>query len=229
VNQQAQCACAIFNVRDYGVIGNGQTLDTPAIQAAIEACSQAGGGTVYVPAGNYVTGSIFLRSHVTLHLDAGATLWGSKDPADYPVMDGRWEGADQKTYAPLIAGSNLDNIAVIGRGTIDGRGACWWKMHEEKKLAYPRPRLISFTNCTNILIEDILLTNSPSWTVNPVHCENVNVNKVTIINPADSPNTDGINPDSCRYVRISNCYVSVGDDCITIKSGNDDGSREGRP
>jgi polygalacturonase len=163
---------------------------------------------------------------VTLHLDAGATLLGSEDPADYPVMDGRREGANQKTYAPLIAGSNLDNIAIVGRGVIDGRGAWWWKIHKENKLAYPRPRLVSFTHCANVLIEGITAINSPSWTINPIHCENVTVDKVTIVNPADSPNTDGINPDSCRNARISNCYVDVGDDCITIKSGMEDEGRD---
>jgi polygalacturonase len=116
----------------------------------------------------------------------------------------------------------LHNISVTGRGTIDGRGAVWWKAKEEKTLAYPRPRLISFSNCTNVLIEGITAINSPSWTINPIHCQNVNIHAVTIINPADSPNTDGIDPDSCRLVRISDCYISVGDDCITIKSGTED-------
>jgi len=226
MDQPNHCTRSVYNVIDHGAIGDGQALETQAIQSAIEACNQAGGGTVYFPAGHYVTGPIFLRSNVTLHLDAGATLLGSENPADYPVIDGRWEGADQKTFAPLITGYNLKNIAIVGRGTIDGRGSLWWKRHREKKLTYPRPRLISFSNCANVLIEGITATNSPAWTINPIHCENVNVDKVTVINPADSPNTDGINPDSCRYVRISNCYVSVGDDCITIKSGTQDNGRD---
>lgn len=223
--KQSHVHSCFFNVLDYGAVGDGRALDTPAIQAAIQACHQAGGGTVYAPAGHYLTGSIFLRSNVTLHLDAGATLVGSERLEDYPIVDDRWEGADQKTHAPLIAGNDLANIAIVGRGTIDGRGARWWELHREEKLAYPRPRLVSFTRCANVLIEDVTLTNSPSWTINPIRCENVTVDKVTIINPADSPNTDGINPDSCRNVRISNCYVSVGDDCITIKSGTENNGR----
>jgi len=211
----------IFNVRDYGACGDGQTLDTLAIQAAIESCAQQGGGTVLLPAGRYVSGSIFLRSDLTLHLDAGATLLGSEDPSDYPIVSGRWEGAEQATHASLISGRALRNVAIVGRGTIDGRGAQWWQRFNAGTLGQPRPRLISFADCTNILIEGITATNSPSWTINPVHCANVVVNQVTIINPADSPNTDGINPDSCSEVRIANCYVSVGDDCITIKSGNE--------
>jgi polygalacturonase len=172
---RSQDHSSFFNVLDYGAIGNSHTLDTPAIQSAIGACSRAGGGTVYFPAGNYATGSIFLCSNVTLHLDAGATLLGSENLADYPVMDGRWEGTDQKTYAPLIAGSDLNNIAIVGRGTIDGRGSMWWKRYKENKLAYPRPCLILFTNCNNVLIESITATNSPAWTINPIHCENVTV------------------------------------------------------
>lgn len=211
----------VFSIRSYGALGDAQALDTAAIQSAINACHAQGGGTVWVPAGQYVTGALFLRDNITLHLDAGATLLGSLNPADYPVISSRWEGAQRSTYAPLIAGENLKNIAIVGRGLIDGRGGHWWKAYTQETLAYPRPRLIGLTACTNVLIESITLTNSPSWTINPVRCENVNIRGVTIINPHDSPNTDGINPDSCRLVRISDCYVSVGDDCITIKSGTE--------
>ena len=212
---------SVFSILDHGAVGDGQALDTPAIQTAIEVCSQAGGGTVYIPAGNYVTGSIFLKSNVTLYLDAGATLLGSQETADYPAVDSRWEGASRKTHAPLIGGSGLENIAVAGRGTIDARGAFWWEMLREHTLDHPRPRLISFERCTNVLIEGITLTNSPSWTLHPFNCENVTVDKVTIFNPANSPNTDGINPESCRNVHIANCHVDVGDDCVTIKSGTE--------
>jgi polygalacturonase len=209
----------MIDVRSCGATGDGCTLDTSAIQAAIDACAQQGGGTVVVPAGRYVTGSIFLRDNITLQLEAGAVLLGSEDLADYPIVAGRWEGAEQPTYASLITGVALHNIAVTGRGTVDGQGAHWWQRFTNKTLAYPRPRLIAFANCSNVLIEGITAINSPSWTINPVRCENVTIHGVSIINPADSPNTDGINPDSCRMVRIANCYVSVGDDCVTIKSG----------
>lgn len=210
-----------FNVRNFGAIGDGQILDTQAIQATIEACHNLGGGTVWFPAGQYVTGSIFLRSNISLHLEAGAVLLGSEAPVDYPVIKSRWEGREQSVHASLIGGEGLQDIAIVGRGTIDGRGAGWWQRQREKTLDYPRPRLISFTGCRNLLIENITVTHSPSWTINPVRCENVTINNVTVINPPDSPNTDGINPDSCRNVRISNCYVSVGDDCITLKSGSE--------
>jgi polygalacturonase len=212
---------SIFNVRVHGAMGDGQTLDSPAIQSAIDTCAAQGGGTVTLPAGQYLTGSLFLRNNISLHLDSGAVILGSENPDDYPIIHSRWEGKHQDTYAPLITGQNLNNISVIGRGTIDGRGAVWWQAKKDGTLAHPRPRLISFSDCTNVLIEGITATNSPSWTINPVHCQNVNIRGITVINPADSPNTDGINPDSCRLVRISDCYVSVGDDCITIKSGTE--------
>lgn len=209
----------IFNVRDFGATGDGQTLDMAALQAALDACHAHGGGTVIVPAGRYITGSIFLHSCLTLQLEAGAVLLGSENPIDYPIVHSRWEGAQQATYAPLITGYDLTDIAVIGRGTIDGRGAQWWQRFNSGTLAYPRPRLISFVDCSNVLIQGLTAINSPSWTINPVRCHNVTVERVTIVNPPDSPNTDGINPDSCTNVHIANCHIDVGDDCITIKSG----------
>ena len=210
-----------FNVREHGAVGDGQTLDSPAIQTAIDACSARGGGTVHLPAGQYLTGSLFLRNNISIHLDSGAVILGSENPDDYPIVHSRWEGKHQDTHAPLITGQNINNISVVGRGTIDGRGSIWWQAKKDGTLKHPRPRLVSFSDCTNVLIEGITAINSPSWTINPVHCENVNIRGITVINPADSPNTDGINPDSCRLVRISDCYVSVGDDCITIKSGTE--------
>ncbi|MBI9049179.1 MAG: glycoside hydrolase family 28 protein [Anaerolineaceae bacterium] len=215
-----------YNIRSFGAVGDGVSLDTPAIQQAIDACAKNGGGTVIVPAGKFVTGSIFLRSNISLYLDVGAELLGSENITDYPVIKSRWEGQTQDTYASLIGGDQLSNISVLGRGTVNGRGEVWWKAYAEGLLDYPRPRLISFSNSNNILIDGITATNSPSWTINPVHCENVTIHAITVINPADSPNTDGINPDSCRLVRISDCYVSVGDDCITIKSGTEHESPE---
>lgn len=212
-------ASVFFNPFDFGANGDGHTIDTTALQAAINACAKCGGGTVVVPAGNYLTGSLLFQSNITLHLEAGAVLFGSRNPDDYPVTANRWEGAEQLTYAPLLAGNELSNITITGRGTINGQGESWWRGFREKTLTHPRPRLIGFADCTNVLIEGLTLVDSPAWTVNPIRCENVTIRGLTIINPPDSPNTDGINPDSCRLVRISDCYVSVGDDCITIKAG----------
>ncbi len=212
---------SIFNVTDYGATGDGQTADTRAIQSAIEACNRAGGGTVYFPAGTYVTGSLFLCSNITLYLDAGATLAGSTAIEEYPIIVSRWEGAEKETHAPMIGGRDLHHLTIAGRGTIDGRGAGWWKMVRDQTLKHPRPRLISFENCSNVLIEGLTAVNSPSWTIHPLRCDNVTIDQVTIINPADSPNTDGINPESCHNVHISNCHIDVGDDCIAIKAGTE--------
>lgn len=213
------------NVLDFGAVGDGRTVNTLAINTAIEACSRAGGGTVDLPAGRYVTGSILLRDNATLHLEAGAVLLGSENPADYPIIETRWEGKDQKAHAPLIGGQGLTNIGIVGRGKIDGRGEIWWRRFRERELQYPRPCLIGFCDCTNVLVEGVTATNSPAWTIHPLRCTKVVVDKATISNPADSPNTDGIDPDSCRDVRISGCTVDVGDDCIAIKSGSEDAGR----
>ena len=194
-------------------------LETQALQEAIDAMARSGGGTVRIPPGHHMTGSLSLRDDITLEIEAGATLVGSEDPAHYPLIVSRWEGRHQTTHAPLIGGTGLRNVAITGRGTIDGRGSVWWERYRKRTLDYPRPRLISIAESSNVLIEGVTLLNSPAWTINPVRCENVTVTRVTIVNPADSPNTDGINPDSCRYVHISDCHIDVGDDCITIKSG----------
>jgi polygalacturonase len=210
-----------YNVLNFGAVGDGITLETLSIQNTLDTCSNAGGGTVFVPAGKYLCGTIFFHSNITLHLDAGAVLLGSENVEDYPISQNRWEGAEQPTYSPLIAGHRLENITITGRGTVNGQGKYWWDLFNQKALKYPRPRLVGFNDCKNVLIENITAINSPSWTINPVRCENVQIHGLTIINPPDSPNTDGINPDSCSYVRISDCYVSVGDDCITLKAGTE--------
>jgi len=242
------CAqAAVFDVRQYGATGDGHNKDTAAIQKAIEACAKGGGGTVEIPPGRYFIGTILLRSNVTLNVVAGATLMGSTEPEDYPLVPSPWKDGAQE-IASLIRGENLEHIAITGRGTIDGQGAAWWKRQrllrpkgknppaateadrrEIAKVAHGRPHLIKLVNCKHVLLEGLTLINSPSWTVNPVFSEFVNVRGLTLQNPADSPNTDGINPESCRNVHISECNIDVGDDCVTIKSGTDEiGRRVGR-
>lgn len=215
----------IYNIKNFGAIGDGRTLNTKVIEDAIEACSQAGGGTVYIPSGRFLTGAILLKSHVNLYLDAGSTLLFSNDIAEYPVVKSRWEGVEKKVYASCIYGENLENISVTGHGQLDGNGAYWWEIFRKKENDYPRPKLISFDHCKHINISGIKMVNSPSWTINPIGCEDVNIHQITIVNPKDSPNTDGINPESCRNVRISDCHIDVGDDCIAIKAGTEDTER----
>lgn len=239
-----------YNVLNYGAKNDSSKLATLSIEQAITAASKAGGGTVYFPAGKYLTGSIHLKSNITILIDAGAELHFSDNFDDYlPMVETRYEGVDVMSFSPLFYAYKAENIAIMGRGIIDGHGKKWWDYVEgfkdnqprnrwqllfdslNKKMIMPeetkqmkrgflRPPFIQTMYCKNILIEGISIRNSPFWTVNPEFCENVTVHAVTIKNP-HSPNTDGINPESCKYVHISNCHISVGDDCITIKSGKD--------
>ncbi|MDP3178463.1 MAG: glycoside hydrolase family 28 protein [Spirochaetaceae bacterium] len=210
------------SVRRFGASGDGEAKDGPAIQAAIDAVSRSGGGDVVLPPGGYASGSLFLKDGVRLRLEQGATLLGSRDVRDYPVVDSRWEGSTRSTHAALIHARGAIGIGIVGPGTIDGRGQEWWRLFEEKALERPRPRLVALEDCEGVVLSGFSAKDSPSWTINPVRCRDVLVSGLSIRNPPDSPNTDGINPDSCSSVRIIGCFVSVGDDCITIKAGTED-------
>ncbi len=211
---------ALFiNIMSFGAKPDGETLCSAAIQFAVETCVSKGGGTVFVPSGTFLTGPIELKSNIRLYLDAGARLVFSTDKLLYPVIESRWEGSENFVYMPMIYGRGINHVSIEGNGIIDGQGAFWWEGFRNKTLDYPRPRLISLEESESILIENVTCVNSPAWTINPIRSSNITINNVKIRNPADSPNTDGINPDSCRNVRISNCHVDVGDDCITLKSG----------
>ncbi|MBN1362460.1 MAG: glycoside hydrolase family 28 protein [Sedimentisphaerales bacterium] len=252
---QAQ-ALPFTSVKDCGAVADGTTKDTEAIRAAIDKVVQAGGGTVYFPAGQYLTGPIHLQSNITLYLDAGAVLKFSTDFDDYlPMVKSRWEGLECINFSPQIYAYDAENIAIVGRGVIDGQGKAWWDamrrrqglekyttMFAEKNADavgkdyfaragnFLRPPMIQPVECRRVRIEGVKLQNPPFWTCNLVYCDDVVVTGISIKNPANSPNTDGINPDSCRNVHISDCHISVGDDCVTIKSGRDeDGRRVGRP
>lgn len=216
------------DVTQFGAVGDGRTLCTTSLQRAIDAASSRRGGTVVVPAGTFVTGTLRLRSNITLHLEAGATLLGAQDVSAFPIWTPKWDGVP--THAALISGEGLDNVAITGRGIIDGGGRMWWELMKQKEVDTQRPRLIRLIDCRNVLVENVTLTNSPFWTLNPLACDEVTIRGVIVRNPPDSPNTDGINPDSCRNVHISDCHIDVGDDCVTIKSGSEeDGRRQFRP
>jgi len=247
-------AQSFYNVTKYGAKNDSSKLATMAIKRAIDAASKAGGGTVYFPAGKYLTGAIHLKSNITIFIDAGAELHFSDNFDDYlPMVESRYEGVDVKSFSPLFYAHKAENISIIGRGIIDGHGRKWWDFVEgynqdqprskwqylfdkenkdillpddpkQMKRGFLRPPFIQFMFCKNILIEGITIRNSPFWTVNPEFCENVKIHAITINNP-HSPNTDGINPESCKNVHISDCHISVGDDCITIKSGKDEPGR----
>ena len=244
-----------------GAKQDGTTLNTTLINNTINRLNAKGGGTLFFPAGKYLTGAIKLKSNITIELEAGATLFFSDNFDDYlPFVEMRHEGILMKSFCPLIYAVDAENITIKGEGKIDGQGQKWWdefyrviedlkangirnfnkyqpmwdKANDAKTLyaetnedyvssmqrRFFRPPFIQPVRCKNIKIQGITIINSPFWTVNPEFCENVTIDGVTIANPL-SPNTDGINPESCRYVHISNCHISVGDDCITLKSGRD--------
>jgi len=192
---------------------------TAAFQKAVSRLEEKGGGTLYVPAGVYSTRSIELKSHITLYLDSGAVLEFKDDYENYPLTDVEFEGVVGKMYRPLIFADHATQVSVIGNGCLNGNGGRAWR--EIKTLPYNRPYLICFQYCSGVRIEHITLINSPVWTIHPLYCDNVLVHGVTIKNPVDSPNTDGINPNSCRNVRISDCFIDVGDDCIAMKAGTE--------
>jgi polygalacturonase len=257
---------AFYDVRSFGAVADGKTKATEAVRKAIAAASAAGGGTIVFSGGTYLSGAIHLRSNITLFVDAGTVLKFSSDFDDYlPMVRSRWEGTEVTNFSPLIYGDKVENVAITGRGLIDGGGAPWWKTYNDlkeqlgKPVAKPskwqaefarlntargdwpddrrwlengflRPPLIQMLDCKNLLISDVTLKNPPFWTINPVYCDGVNIRGVRIENPDDAPNTDGIDPESSRNVRISDSYISTGDDCIAIKSGRDaQGRKVGRP
>jgi polygalacturonase len=216
------------SVKDFGASGDGFSFDGPAIQAAVDAVSAAGGGEVVLPPGAYVSGSLFLRDGVVLRLEEGASLLGSRDIRDYPIIEGRWEGVTRRMHASLVHARGARGIGVEGKGIIDGRGQKWWELHRSGSLEFPRPRLVAVEDCDDVVLSGFRAKDSPSWTINPVRSSNITISKLSVVNPPDSPNTDGIDPDSCKGVRISDCFISVGDDCIAIKAGSEDENPEKR-
>ncbi len=213
---------ANINIIDCGAVADGKTSSTKAIASAVAECVKQGGGRIYVPSGTFLTGPIFLESNTELYLEAGATLLFTNDISEYPVVTSRWEGVKRECYASLINADNAENVSVTGRGTIDGQGEFWWKIFRAKENKYPRPKMIAPYGCKNVTISGVTLKNSPSWTINTILCDNITIDNVTIKNPYDSPNTDGIDPESCSNIHISNCHIDVGDDCIAIKAGTED-------
>ncbi len=233
------------NVCDHGARGDGTAPDTVALQAAVDACSAAGGGTVLVPAGTYLSGPLTLASRVTLHLAAGATLRASERLQDYPRDAERWSG--ESARAGLVTAVGARDVAIVGRGTIDGRGpafcdtvttkgasdldpACTRQGEEFARLLLSAPdgpfehgerpgNLVRFRDCSNVLVSGITICNSPTWTAQFRDCEGVRVEGVRIHSEASGrrvPNDDGIDLRACRRVRITGCDIDTGDDCIAV-------------
>ncbi|CAN1254038.1 Probable polygalacturonase [Linum perenne] len=198
------CRANVASITDFGGIGDGNTSNTKAFQAAMDSLanySSAGGSLLYVPPGRWLTGSFNITgSHFTLYLDQDAVLLASQDENQYPVIVplpsyGRGRDADGGRYSSLIFGTNLTDVVITGaNGTIDGQGELWWKKYRAGELNYTRPYLIELMYSSDIQISNLTLMNSPSWNVHPVYSSNILVKGLTILAPVTSANTDGINP-----------------------------------
>jgi polygalacturonase len=242
-----------FSIADFGAVADGHADALPAIRSAIEACSAAGGGRVIVPAGEYlVNGPIHLRSRINLHVAEGAVLRFSGRPRDFlPLVLTRWEGTLLYNYSPLIYARGAENIAITGKGVIDGNAraefSSWLARQTpaQNRLrqmgtdgtpladrrfgegSFLRPGMIEPYECTNVLIADVTLRDSPFWVIHPIFCTNVTVRGATV--DSQALNNDGCDPDSCTNVLIEGCTFHTGDDGIAIKAGRDaDAWRDGR-
>jgi len=217
---------AVYDIVDYGAVGDGETVNTDAIQKAVDACAAGGGGRVLVPAGVFVSGPVFLRSNVEFHLSSGAVLRGSRNFDDYPLLDVAARGYHIAGwwYASLLTGCHLENVSITGGGVLDGQGEVWWRAKDAGRLEHIRPMVVYLFDCQRVRIDGVKMLNSPSWTLVPIFCRDVVVHGVTVRNPwKPYHNCDGIDLMSCENVRVANCYVDTGDDGICLKSVPDFG------
>lgn len=221
----------MYKVTDYGVVNDGR-LHTKELQALIDKAASDGGGVIVVPEGTYMTGAVFFKQGVHLHVMDGGVLMGSNNPSDYPIMKTRIEGETCLYYSAMINADNVDGFTISGKGTIDGNGFTYWKHFWERRNWNPRctnkdeqrPRLVYVSNCKNVQIEGVKLQNSAFWTTHIYNSENVKLLGLRIYSlgkPNDSkgPSTDAIDLDVVKNVLVKNCYMSVNDDAVAIKGG----------
>jgi polygalacturonase len=214
-------AAAACDPAQYGARADGVTKDTMAIQRAIDTCAAQGGGTVTLSHGIYVSAPIVLKSNIVLDIAAGATLLGSPDHGDYPATTVFREPGMQA----LISATGAHDIAITGQGTIDGNGKSWWMDARGRRPSGVmgqvvfRPRLIVFDHCRHVRLQGVTVQNSPSWQIVPYYSDDVAISHIKVLAPADSPNTDAIDPFASSHVRIDHVTADVGDDNVAIKSG----------
>jgi polygalacturonase len=218
------CASAKdHDVRSYGAAGNGVTLDSPAIQKAIDACTASGGGKVIVPAGTYLSGTIILKDNVTLHLEQGATLLGAIGLENYDWIDEFTEGLGIRVGRTFICAMDAKNVAIQGRGVIDGQGAAV-KAKQIETDTRPegqrwgeRPFLLRVIRCEGVRVQDVTLKYSASWTSHYQQSKDIEIRDVIILSRGVAHN-DGIGIDGCQKVRISGCNIDSGDDALVFKT-----------
>jgi polygalacturonase len=204
-----------YNIRNFGAKGDGEALNTKAIQAAIDACAEGRGGTVLFPAGTFLSGTLYLRSNVALELSSGCTLLGSERLEDYPpTVPACKSYTDNYTDKSLIYAENLSNITIMGQGVIDGQGASFKGPYKV------RPYLIRLVTCQNVTVKDIALRNSAMWVQHYLACDDVSIRGITVRSRCNG-NNDGMDIDGCHRVRIADCNIWSGDDSIVLKSTAD--------
>lgn len=221
-----------LNVKDFGAKGDGVFDDTKYIQAAILSCPKE--SRVLIPKGCYKITSLFLKSNIRLEIAKGAELSAITDRSAFPKFPaliesydeteeynlGTWEGNPLPMYAGIITGVDVENVLIYGEGVVNGNGSKdnWW--HEPKVMVGAfRPRMFFINHCRNITLQGVKFMNSPSWTLHPYFSNGLAFYNVIVENPSDSPNTDGLDPESCKDVEIAGVRFSLGDDCIAVKSG----------
>lgn len=226
-----QESCTL-NVRSFGAVGDGVHDDTIAIQTAIACCPEK--GRVLIPKGTYAVKPLFLRSHITIEWAEGAEMKMCTDRGQFPILPGTiestdetrdynfgsWEGNPLDMFAAAITGMEAEDVALIGPGLIDGQAqlADWWANPKEKRGAW-RPRLLYLCRCRDITVQGLHFCNSPAWNLHPYFSQNLAFLDLSVSAPANSPNTDGFDPESCSHVTVAGVHFSLGDDCIAIKSG----------
>ena len=226
----APAAAKRFVVSDFGAVAGSATMNTAAIQKAIDTASAAGGGVVEIPAGVFRSGSIFLKQDVELFLAEGAVLFGSNQIEDYPKLNTRIEGHFEPWRMALVNAQNLTRVRISGKGKLDGNGVTFWEAFWQRRKENPkctnleveRPRLMFIDRCRDVQIQGIALQDSGFWNLHVYNCRDVLIDGLSITIPSAvkglrGPSTDGIDIDSSQNVTIRNCYISCNDDNIALK------------
>ncbi len=214
-----------FLITDHGAVGDGTTLNTAAIQQTIDAAAAAGGGVVEIPAGKFLSGSLFLKNGVELYLDTDAVLLGSQNIEDYPKRPTRVEGHFPEWRMALVNAQNMSRVRIGGTGQLNGNGAPFWALFYAQRRANPkttnldveRPRLVFIDRCQDVRVENVSFQDSGFWNLHMYNCHNVLIEGLHINAPPMTPSTDGMDIDSCQNVTIRHCQISCNDDNIALK------------